>query len=58
MSVKEKTSLLKKAINYITKHKLRDELWNYCNNDISNEKIIEFYYMKAGDENGKKIEIQ
>lgn len=48
MSVKEKTSLLKKAINYITKNKLRDELWNYCNNDITNEKIIEFYYMKVG----------
>lgn len=40
--------LLKKAVNYIIKHKLRDELWNYCNNDISNEKIIEFYYMKVG----------
>lgn len=47
MSV-DKLSLLKKAVNYITKHKLRDELWNYCNNDISNEKIIEFYNMKVG----------
>lgn len=54
----DKLLLLKKAVNYITKHKLRDELWNYYNNDISNEKIIEFYYMKVGVWNGKKIEIQ
>lgn len=48
MSVKEKTSLLKKAVSYITKNKLRDEFWKYCNNNVSDEKMIEFYYMKVG----------
>lgn len=48
MNVKKKTSLLKKAVNYITKHKLHEEFHNYCNNEVTNEKIIEFYNMKVG----------
>lgn len=47
MSIKEKTSLLKKAVSHITKNKLRDEFWKYCNNNVTNERIIEFYNMKV-----------
>ena len=46
--VVDQLPLLKKAVNYITKHKLHEEFYNYCNNEVTNEKIIEFYNMKVG----------